>query len=82
MSKREVHLMGLCQVSDRHVIMIDVDSLASYDAYFQMQHAIVLGYNNLRNQLAQSRFGRPFTKCNAEQRDAINMVYPQRISEK
>ena len=47
-----------------------------------MQHAIVLGYNNLRNQLAQSRFGRPFTKCNAEQRDAINMVYPQRISEK
>ena len=82
MSKREVHLMGLCQVSDRHVIMIDVDSLASYDAYFQMQHAIVLGYNNLRNQLAQSRFGRPFAKCNAEQRDAINMVYPQRISEK
>ena len=34
-SKREVHLLGLCQVSDRHVIMIDVHPEATYDAYFQ-----------------------------------------------
>jgi biopolymer transport protein ExbD len=81
MSQREVHLLGLCQVSDRHVIMIDVHPEATYDAYFQMQHAIVEGYNNLRNQLAVLRFGHPFPACNAEQRDAINMVYPQRISE-
>ena len=81
MSKREVHLLGLCQVSDRHVIMLDVHPEATYDAYFQMQNAIVKGYNNLRNQLAVRRFGRPLTACNAEQRDAIGLVYPQRISE-
>ena len=46
-----------------------------------MQNAIVQGYNNLRNQLAMRRFGRPLNGCSAEQRDAIGMVYPQRISE-
>lgn len=80
-SKREVHLLGLCAVSDRHVIMIDVHPKATYDAYFQMQNAIVQGYNNLRNQLAIQHFGKPLTDCSAEQRDAIGLVYPQRISE-
>ena len=82
MSEREVHLMGRCRVSDRHVIIVEVDTLASYDAYFQMQNAVVKGYNNLRNELARKQFGHPLTECNAEQRDAIAMVYPQRISER
>ena len=81
LSVREVHLLGRCKVSDRHVIMIDVHPEATYDAYFQMQNAIVQGYNNLRNQLAMRRFGRPLNACSTEQRDAIGMVYPQRISE-
>ncbi len=82
MSEREVHLMGRCRVSDRHVIIVEVDSAASYDAYFQMQNAVVKGYNSLRNGLAQRQFGRPLSECDAEQRDAIAMVYPQRISER
>ena len=80
-SEREVHLMGRCKVSDRHVIMMDVHRDASYDAYFQMQNAVVAGYNHLRDELAKEKFHHPYAKCNAEERDAIAMVYPQRISE-
>ena len=80
-SEREVHLMGRCKVSDRHVIMMDVHRDASYDAYFQMQDAIVSAYHQLREELAQKQFQRTLASCNAEQRDAINMVFPQRISE-
>ena len=80
-SEREVHLIGRCKVSDRHVIIVEVSPKATYDAYFQMQNAVVAGYNNLREQLAQQLFHHPYAKCNAEQRDAIAMVYPQRISE-
>jgi len=80
-STREVHLMGKCQVSDRHVIAIQVDRNTTYNAYMEMQNAIVAGYNHLRNELAQSRFGHSYAQCNAEEHDAINMVYPQRISE-
>lgn len=80
-STRDVNLFGRTQVSDRHIISIQVDRHTSYDAYFQMQNAIVAAYNNLRNQLAKSRFGHSYAQCSAEERDAVNMVYPQRISE-
>ena len=82
MSEREVHLLGKCMVSDRHVIFIEVDPKAAYYAYFDMQNAIVAGYASLRNQLAQQRFGHPWEQCSLEERDAISMVYPQRISER
>lgn len=80
-SRREVHLLGLTTVSDRHVISVSASPQSTYDAYFQMQDAITRGYNNLRNRLATERFGRTMNQCTQEQRDAIQMVYPQRISE-
>ena len=80
-SRREVNLLGLTEVSDRHVLSIQVDRQTSYDAYFQMQNAIVLGYARLRNQLAIKRFGHSLAACSQEERDALSMVYPQRISE-
>ena len=81
-SEREVHLLGRCRVSDRHVIFVEVNPAATYDAYFQMQNAVVAAYNNLRNELAQRHFGHPYAECSQEQREAVAMVYPQRISEK
>jgi hypothetical protein len=81
-SEREVHLLGRCRVSDRHVIFINVNPNATYDAYFQMQNVIMAAYSHLRNTLAQERFGHELKDCNQEQRDAVAMVYPQRISEK
>ncbi len=80
-SLREVNLLGLVEVSDRHVLSIDVNREATYDAYFQMQNAIVRAYARLRNQLAKKQFGRPYAQCSQEEREAIGMVYPQRISE-
>ena len=68
-------------IEGRHVIIVEVSPKATYDAYFQMQNAVVAGYNNLRNELAIKQFHHPYSQCNAEQRDAIALVYPQRISE-
>ena len=81
-SLREVHLMGRCRVSDRHVITIETHSNTTYEAYFDMQNAIVRGYNNLRNELAQQRFRHSYAQCSPEERASIALVYPQRISEK
>ncbi len=80
-SVREVNYFGRCEVSDRHVLSIQVHRQTSYDVYFQMQDAIVRAYRQLRNQLAVKKFGRPFSKCTLDEREAIGMVYPQRISE-
>ncbi|MCR5680028.1 MAG: biopolymer transporter ExbD [Prevotella sp.] len=81
-SRREVHLLGLCHVSDRHVITIETHANTPYESYFDMQDAIVRGYNNLRNELAQQRFRHSFAQCSPEERASITLVYPQRISEK
>jgi len=81
MSERDVHLLGRYTVSDRHVITVKVHPNTTYDAYFNMQDAIVRGYNNLRNQLARQHFHHSLAQCTNEERDAIVMVYPQRISE-
>ena len=78
---REVHLLGTCRVSDRHVITITADRHSTYDAYFSMQNAIVSGYAQLRDRLARSRFGHGYARCTQDERDAIALVYPQRISE-
>jgi len=80
-SEREVHLLGRQRVSDRHIITIQAHRHTSYDAYFQMQNAIVAGYNQLRNRLACQHFGHPYAECSVEQREAIALVYPQRVSE-
>ena len=81
LSMREVNYFGRCRVSDRHVISIQTDAHTSYDAYFQMQNAIVAAYSQLRNQLALQHFRRSYARCSPDERAAINMVYPQRISE-
>ena len=81
-SEREVHLLGRCRVSDRHVIFVDVSPEANYDAYFQMQNAVVAAYSHLRDGLARQHFGHDYKDCTQEQRDAVAMVFPQRISER
>ncbi len=80
-SRREVNLLGLIEVSDRHIISIQVDRHTSYDAYFQMRNTIASAYLQVRDQLARQRFHHGLRQCSAEERDAVAMVYPQRISE-
>lgn len=80
-SERELHLLGLYKVSDRHVITIEAHRDASYSAYFDLQNAIVRGYTQLRNQLAEQRFHHSYAACTTTEREVIEMVYPQRISE-
>ena len=80
-SEREVHLLGRCRVSDRHIITVKADRQTTYNAYFNMQNAIVRGYATVRNELARQRFGHGLAQCSQEERDALAMVYPQRISE-
>ena len=80
-SRREVHLMGLCKVSDRHVITVEASRHTTYNAYFEMQNAVVRGYALLRDRLARQRFGHGLAACSQEEREALAIVYPQRLSE-
>lgn len=64
-----------------HVIALDVDRSASYEAYFNVQNEITAAYNTLRDNRAKRIYGQSYTRCGAEQRRAIREYYPQRIAE-
>lgn len=64
-----------------HIISVQADRQTSYNAYFQMQNAIVAAYNGLRDEQARRQFGRSFASCTLSQKNTVADYYPQRISE-
>lgn len=57
------------------------DRGSSYQAYISVQNELVAAYNELRDELAQEKFGVTYAELNDAQQKAVREVYPQRISE-
>ena len=66
-----------------HVISLQSDYGTSYEMYIKVQNELVAAYNQLRNELSQSKFGKPFDEeeLSKEQMQAIKDYYPMNISE-
>lgn len=65
----------------RHIITIEADREADYNLYFETQNALADMYRRLRNRVARRRFGRPYGRCDASQREVVDRLVPQRVSE-
>lgn len=76
-----VHFISKKADPQRHIISLDVDREASYDAYFNVQNEIVAAYNQLRDSYALKTYGKVYARCTAEQREKVRQHYPQRIAE-
>ncbi len=63
------------------VISLQNDVGTEYKTYIAVQNELVGAINDLRNELAQQKFGKPFVSLNPDQQDAIQEIYPSRISE-
>ncbi len=79
--QQQVESFVASRQTDRHVIAVQADRQTSYNAYFEMQNAIVAAYHSLRDKMARQRFGHSFDVCTQVERDAVIERYPQRISE-
>ncbi len=79
--QQQVESFVASRQTDRHIIAVQTDRQTSYDAYFEMQNAIVAAYRSLREKMARNQYGCSFQQCSQEQREAIMQRYPQRISE-
>ena len=64
-----------------HVVSIQADPATTYEAYFQMQDAIVSAYQELREEYAKKHYGHSYAACTNDEKTALNEYYPQRISE-
>ena len=80
-TQKNVDFFGTTLVNDKHVISLQNDRGSSYQAYISVQNELVAAYNELRDELAQEKFGVTYAELNDAQRKAVREVYPQRISE-
>lgn len=64
-----------------HAIYIDTHPEAHYNTYFVLEDAIVGGYADARNAMAQNKYRRQFLQLTEEQKQDIRNRCPQRISE-
>lgn len=78
---KDIDFFGTVYITEKHVISLQSDRGTSYDKYFAVQNELVAAYNELRNELAQRRFKKPYSQCSEEEQLAIRTYYPQKISE-
>ncbi len=76
----EIPLLGKYPVS-KGLISLQNDRGTSYDMYLKVQNELTKAYNQAKDELAQQKFGRPYTDLNDEQQKAINKAIPVKISE-
>jgi biopolymer transport protein ExbD len=55
--------------------------LTSYEAYVSVQDQLTAAYNEVRNNVSNQKFGKPFEELNKEQSKEVRKEYPMNISE-
>ncbi len=78
--EKDIPLIGKYRVS-KGVVSLQNDRGTSYDMYMKVQNELVAAYNDLRNELSTSMFGRPFNKLDKKEQEAISKAIPLKISE-
>ncbi|MEA3316776.1 MAG: biopolymer transporter ExbD [Bacteroidota bacterium] len=79
-TEKDIPFFGKTMVS-KGIISLQNDNGTTYGMYIKVQNELAAAYNELRNELALSKFGKKFDNLNDEQKKAIRKVYPQVISE-
>jgi biopolymer transport protein ExbD len=80
--EKDVPFFGtMIVLSEKHVISLQNDRGTSYQAYIDVQNELVAAYNELRNEVSRTKWGKGFDDLNEDQQKAIQMIYPQKISE-
>ena len=78
---KNIPFFGEVMVTEKHVISVQNDVGTSYDAYLQVQNELVAAYNELRSDLAKSKFGKSMEELTEDEKKAVTDYYPQKISE-
>jgi biopolymer transport protein ExbD len=77
---KEIPYFGEVLVT-KGVISLRNDLDTKYGTYLAVQNELVGAINELREDLAKSRFGKSYDQLEEDQRKAIQDIYPSRISE-
>jgi len=78
---KDVPFFGNMMVNSKHVISLLNDRGTPYQAYIDVQNELARAYNEVRDAKAKEKWGKTFAELDDEQQKAVQMIYPQKISE-
>ena len=73
--------IGIVPVTSQHVISLQNDATTSYKTYIAVQNELMRAYNELRQAAARKYFNIDYEELVDTQKEQINKLYPQKISE-
>ena len=77
----DVPFFGKQMVTKNHVISLQNNRGTEYQAYIDVQNELAAAYNELRDEVSRKKFGKAFADLDEDQQKAVQMIYPQKISE-
>ncbi|SRR6056297_90037 len=77
---KEVRYFGEVPVT-KGIISLQNDRGTSYGMYIKVQNELTAAYQELRDQKAMRKFGKKYGELEKERQEAIQKIYPQKISE-
>lgn len=77
---REIDYFGEVMVP-KGIVSLMNDRGTSYGLYITVQNELIAAYNEVRDELAMTKFGKHFDGIPEDKQDAIKAFYPQIISE-
>ena len=80
-TEEDVPFFGKVMTAKKHVISLQNDRGTEYQAYISVQNELAKAYNELRDDVSRKKFGKAFADLDEEQQKAVQMIYPQKISE-
>jgi len=78
--EKDIPVIGKYKVS-KGVVSLQNDRGTSYEMYMKVQNELVAAYNELRDELSTSVYGKPFSKLAKEEQETISKAIPLKISE-
>lgn len=78
---KKIPLLGNMAVTSKHVISVQCGRNTTYQAYIDVQNELVGAYNELRDNLAQKKWGVKYVDLSIDRQKAISVCYPMCISE-
>lgn len=77
----DVPYFGKQMVTKNHIISLQNDRGTTYSAYIQVQNELAAAYGELRDAISEKKFGKKFADLDEDKQAAVQMIYPQKISE-
>ena len=78
---KDIPYFGHVFITKNPVISLQNDRGTSYGTYIKVQNELIAAKDELRNELAQSKFGMNYNDLDKDKQDAIKKYYPAAISE-